>query len=380
MHHSRFGTRTLTRLIAIVWASGLLVASVSAQQPGLPTSLTHEAVVARIADLRKITTPNGIEALEELEIDGTRQWISIRGRDRANPILLMIHGGPGSPTMPVSWAFQGPWEDYFTVVQWDQRGVGKNALTADHAALAPTLTVESSVADAEAVVAHLRRRLDQDRVVVMGYSWGSIVGSLLAQRRPEWLYAYVGVGQASYRGDDYLFTRLIELATAARNQEALAELRTMAPYPNGVPPVQSVVTSRKWARHFGGAWYGRTDFGPYSSAPDWAPEYSDAERAAMDRASGWATVTLLAEMFSQRLDTLPPFKVPVVVLMGRHDLHTPHQPAREMYDRLEAPRKRFITFELSAHVPMMEEPGRFLRALIDEVLPLTRTAAARSPR
>ena len=99
----------------------------------------------------------------------------------------------------------------------------------------------------------------------------------------------------------------------------------------------------------------------------------------MDRASGWATVTLLAEMFSQRLDTLPPFKVPVVILMGRRDLHTPYQPAREMYERLKAPRKRFITFEQSAHVPMMEEPGRFLSALIAEVLPLTRTAAARSP-
>jgi len=370
----------LLRTTLTAWTCcALAVIPALAQEQGRPV-IGRDAIVAAIADLRRITTPNGIEALEEVEINGTRQWLSIRGRDRANPVLLMIHGGPGSPTMPVSWAFQGPWEDYFTVVQWDQRGVGKNALTADHAALTPTLTVESSVADAEAVVAHLRRRLGQDRVVVMGYSWGSIVGSLLAQRRPEWLHAYVGVGQASYRGDDYLYTRLIELATAAGNQEALAELRAMAPYPNGVPPVQSVVTSRKWARHFGGAWYGRTDFGPYSSAPDWAPEYSDAERAAMDRASGWATVTLLAEMFSQRLDTLPPFKVPVVILMGRRDLHTPYQPAREMYERLKAPRKRFITFEQSAHVPMMEEPGRFLSALIDEVLPLTRTAAARSPR
>src|SRR5690606_31541872 len=141
-----------------------------------------------------------------------------------------------------------------------------NALTANHAALAPTLTVESSVTDAEAVVAHLRRRLGKERVIVMGYSWGSIVGILLAQKRPEWLHAFVSVGQASYKGEDYLYTRLIELATAANNQDALAELRAIAPYPNGVPPIQSVMVSRKWARHFGGAWYGRSDFGPYSTA------------------------------------------------------------------------------------------------------------------
>lgn len=131
------------------------VATIAAQRSS-GAAVTRDTIVVRIADLRRITTPNGIEALEEVEIDGTRQWVSIRARDRANPVLLMIHGGPGNATMPVSWAYQTPWEDFFTVVQWDQRGVGKNALSADHAALAPTLTVERSVADAEAVVAHLR--------------------------------------------------------------------------------------------------------------------------------------------------------------------------------------------------------------------------------
>lgn len=91
-------------------------------------------------------------------------------------------------------------------------------------------------------------------------------------------------------------------------------------------------------------------------------------------------MTLLGPMFRQRLDTLPPFKVPVVFLMGRHDLHTPYQPARAMFDKLTAPHKRFITFEHSAHVPMMEEPGRFLKVLLDEVLPLTDPKAGQTQR
>lgn len=369
IHHIPTGRAAL----ALACCAVAPIATIAAQRSAAAREVTRDSIVARVADLRRITTPNGIEVLEEVEVDGTRQWISIRGRDRANPVLLMIHGGPGNPTMPVSWAYQTPWEDFFTVVQWDQRGVGKNALSADHPALAPTLTVERSVADAEAVVAHLRQRLGRDRIVVMGYSWGSIVGILLAQRRPEWLHAFVGVGQASPNGEAYLYTRLLELATAADNGDALAELRSIAPYPNGVPPARSVMISRKWARHFGGAWYGRTDFGPYMTAPDWAPEYTEAELRAAERASTWATLALLGPMFSQRLDTLGPFKVPVVFLMGRHDLHTPYQPAREMFDRIVAPRKRFVTFERSAHVPMMEEPGRFLEALIREVLPLTGT-------
>jgi pimeloyl-ACP methyl ester carboxylesterase len=83
------------------------------------------SIIADIADTRKIVSPNGVEELLCVPINGTIQWLSIRGRDRRNPILLYLHGGPGSPTLPEAYTFQSPWEDYFTVVQWDQRGAGK---------------------------------------------------------------------------------------------------------------------------------------------------------------------------------------------------------------------------------------------------------------
>src|SRR5215472_2182033 len=89
------------------------------------TTMSRSEVTGIIAEYRKIVTPNGVEELLPLQINGSTQWISIRGRDRRNPILLFLHGGPGSPTIPIDYMFQGPWEDYFTVVQWDQRGSGK---------------------------------------------------------------------------------------------------------------------------------------------------------------------------------------------------------------------------------------------------------------
>src|ERR1041385_8372149 len=73
---------------------------------------SREYITSRIADLRKINTPEGIEALEPVDIDGSKQWIAIRGLNRDNPVLLMIHGGPGSPMMPLAWAYQAPWEDF----------------------------------------------------------------------------------------------------------------------------------------------------------------------------------------------------------------------------------------------------------------------------
>ena len=100
---------------------------------------------AIIANARKILTPNGIERLEKVRIGGIEQWISIRGVDRRNPVLVVIHGGPGYVDMPMSWWFGRGWEEYFTVVYWDQRAAGKTYLLSDPEAIRPTLTVDRIV-------------------------------------------------------------------------------------------------------------------------------------------------------------------------------------------------------------------------------------------
>lgn len=105
-----------------------------------------------IAGLRRIVTPDGIERLEAVDINGTKQWISIRSRKSSNPVLLVVHGGPGWVAMPTSWYFAQGWEEYFTVVQWDQRGAGKSY----DPALASTLSVDQMRRDLDAVIGWLR--------------------------------------------------------------------------------------------------------------------------------------------------------------------------------------------------------------------------------
>ncbi|MGE0104930.1 MAG: alpha/beta fold hydrolase [Blastocatellales bacterium] len=351
--------------------------------PALPivaqTSIpSRDYITGRLAELRRIHTPEGIEALEEVSIGGTQQWVSIRGRNRTNPVLLFIHGGPGTPMMPMTWAYQTPWEDFFTVVQWDQRGVGKNAGAADREALKPTLTTDRIIADAEEVTAWVRKRLNKEKIVVMGYSWGTQVAMALAARRPEWLHAYVGTGQMSGSGSEaYIYQRLIELATTAGNEESLRELKAIAPYPGPNRKMADILLVRKWARHFNGGWYGKPDFNLLFSLPDWAPEYTQAELGAQEKASQWFSRAVMGSARPQ--SERKPFKVPIIVIMGRHDLHTPYEPAKAFFETLAAPHKRFITLERSAHVPMLEEPGIFLLALIQEVLPLTEGRAAFAP-
>ena len=123
-----------------------------------------------------------MDDLTAIAVNGTTQWISVRGRDQRNPILLFLHGGPGSPTMPADYTFQNPWEDYFTVVQWDQRGTGKTFVANDPKIIAPTMTVQQMTSDAEEVVRYLLkdlRKAKDNRVVrtFLGNGTGCGVGA-----------------------------------------------------------------------------------------------------------------------------------------------------------------------------------------------------------
>ena len=350
------------RLRSAALLHGLLLPTLAVAQPA------RGPVTERLADLRRIHTPNGVERLEAVSIGGVTQWVNVRGKDRAAPVIVMLHGGPGTPTMPTAWAYQAPWEDFFTVVHYDQRGVGKNAVSTNRDALAASLTFDRLVMDAEEVVAWVRRELGVERVIVMGYSYGTAIGLALAERKPEWISAYVGVGQMSAGGDAYLYPRLLEIARERNDTTALRELESIAPYPRPGAPMSAILLTRKYARQFDGGWYGKPTFDLLFALPEWAPEYTDADLAAQTEATQFASRTLTRGGRSPLPDAVG---VPVVIIHGKHDLHTPYAPARAWFDRLQAPHKRFVTLEYSAHVPFLEEPGKFLQALLTEVLPLT---------
>lgn len=278
----------------------------------------------------------------------------------------------------LSWSFQNPWEDYFTVVQWDQRGSGKNAATADREALRGTFTLDRLVSDAEELLAHLRERLGKDKVVVIGYSLGGILGIHLAKRRPEWLYAYVGVGQVSHDLLPALYDRTLEIAVDRGNTEAIEELEPLDSLVNvasGPAENPALWAIWKWANRFDGAWYGKSGWGLYANLPVLSPEYTFEEAVEAWGALIWLNNDIdWADNGSEVLDLRdigPRFQVPVYFFHGRFDLTPPIKNVQAYLDWIEAPKKRLVTFERSAHIPFIEEPGRFLIALLEHVLPLT---------
>ena len=352
-----------------------LLAHTAAAQRSSDTLFTRADAQHDMALLMKIRNPRGVQSLEQVTLGGVKQWISIRGADRDNPLMLFIHGGPGDAMMTREWAFQRPWEDYFTVVQWDQRGGGKNALADTSAALLSTLSVARDIADAEELVPLLLRRFNKRKLVIIGHSFGTVIGSQLAQHHPEWVSVYVGIGQAAPHGEAMLYNDVLSLARTAKNDTAVKQLDAIAGYPN-VPASQlprDVAILRRWSRYFGGAWYGDKDWSAYSAIQSLGPEYTDSELREFGPAESRVTAHVLAADFFQQDAKLPlHFDVPVVFMMGRHDLHTPYSAAKRYFDEMTAPSKQFVTFEQSAHVPFLEEPGHFFEALMQYVLPKAR--------
>lgn len=367
------GSSRLVRAVIAAWSVAAAACALPAHAqpaPGFP--VTRDRLVARIADLQRIHTPEGIELLEPVQVNGSTQWISIRGLNRRNPILLVVHGGPGSAMLASSWAYQKPWEDFFTVVNWDQRAVGKNWNPADTARLRPTMTAEQHVRDAEVIVRHVLARLGQEKLVVLGWSWGTAFTPALVQQHPELFHAWVGMGvtAADVAGPaDPLHARLLEIARAQADTQAMRELDALAPDRSAVRGIERALALRKWARLYDGGWYGKPTLDLFFSLSDWGPEYTAREAETLIAATQWGARAITGSPTG----AAPPsyrYQVPMIFLMGRYDLHTPYASARAHFDRIEAPTKQFITFERSAHFVMLEEPGRFLLTLVSEVLPL----------
>ena len=347
-----------------------------------PVAVADRAA-STIAATRQFNTADAVNEEGLVEIGGVPQWMSVRGRHRSNPILLFLHGGPGFTASPVSYWYMRDWEEYFTVVQWDQRGAGKTYAASDPDAIASTLSVERLVEDTEAVIGHLRRTYGQDRIVLMAHSFGTVLGIRVAQRHPEWLYAYVGMGQFVdfQRSERIGYEATLAAARAAGNAEAVTQLTAIAPFPDAAQPernLQNLGTERFWLATYGG-YYRPGGFGHNAAIAALNPAETAQTLAARDAGQALSGAAMWGELGETSLWDAQHFDIPMVMLQGRHDLGTSSALAEQWFAGVQAPAKRLVWFEDSAHMVYEEEPGKLLVTLVTTVLPLTRPVAGTAP-
>ena len=329
---------------------------------------------AVVEDLSRIPNPDGIQQTYRTPIGGVEQWISIRGQDRANPVILFVRGGPATPTIPSLWQFQRPLEDYFTLVNYDQRGAGKTWREDHSQAVADSIRIQTYVDDLIAIAEHVRERLGKDKLVLMAHSWGTIPATHAALARPDLFHAYVGIGQVINVRDNERISLEYGLAQARRhgNQQAIREIESIMPYPGDQPLTRErIVLARKWPQHYGGMAAFRDESNLwFFGAARLSPDYDADDRAALNEGSRFTLERLLDEYVQVDFKPVREFPIPVVMFMGRHDYTTPSQPTADWLARVKAPYKRGIWFERSAHMIPWEEPGRTLVQLIETLQPV----------
>ena len=151
------------------------------------------AVIA-VRNFNLITSPAKINESLYLDINGQEQYINIRSTDINNPVILYLHGGPGNSDTPMSYVFSDYLVDDYTVVCWDQRGCGRTYFRNDDKNNS-TLSFETALSDMEVLTSYLKERFSQEKIIIMGHSYGSVLGSAYAYEHPEDCEAFIGVGQ-----------------------------------------------------------------------------------------------------------------------------------------------------------------------------------------
>jgi pimeloyl-ACP methyl ester carboxylesterase len=334
------------------------------------------AMIARPASTAPILGPDGeplagsIAELTTTRIGGDDQALMIRGTSTDNPVLLHLAGGPGGTDIGAMRLDAGL-EQHFTVATWDQRGTGKS-----YAAIDPTdtLTLDRAVADTVEVTNYLRDRFGQERIFLTGQSWGTIPSVLAVQQHPELYHAYVGTGQmVSPRATDQAFYE-DTLAWAERNGNAklAATLRDVNPPPYEDPLVYATVANYERDLNPYPEFDGHTEM----TSTIFVPENTVMDRINALRGLGDTFAVLYPQLQDLDLRTdVPRLDVPVHVVMGSHEAPGRVIPAREWFDRLDAPSKRWIEFEGSSHRASFERPADYtalMTQVLDDTLPATR--------
>ena len=317
-----------------------------------------------------ITAPSGIDESMFVNVRGTEQWITIRGQDRNNPVLLVLHGGPGTALSPLATTFLD-YEKSWTVVQWDQPGAGKTFRRAGDT-IPPSTTIGSIAADGIVIAAVVGNRLRKDTVVLLGVSWGSVVGLEMARARPKLFTAYVGTGLFVHRdeGRAIAYERVLARARAQNNAEAIAALEAI-----GRPPHARPIDARTQSQ-----WTARFATGASTSAADRVGELLLAPRQSLADVrsyfGGYVASDELFDLGAMDLRTSGrDFAVPIVIIQGEEDYDTPVELARPYFDSITAPQKTFVTLADAGHTALVDNADAFLAALNEHVLPLARAAA-----
>ena len=309
--------------------------------------------------------PGGFNRLEQVTLGGVRQWISMRGVNPGAPVLLFLHGGPGSANLAKLRVQVPELEQHFVVVSWDQPGAGKSASVGfDYS----RLSIPQMVADAHELVELLKARFGVQKIYLMGFSWGTVIGLLLAHQYPQDFQAFISVSQVvdPAEGERLSLEFVRQAAAQAGDARASTALAGIDPAYRSPDWFQQVTTERNWLLRYGGVYHTASNY----SHEIWlllrAHEYSLAEVSQWPGRSSASLKQMWPEVMQVNFfETVTSVECPIYFFVGRFDENAPGQLTEAYYQKLDAPAgKQLVWFEHSAHDIFYDEPVRLVQAVL----------------
>lgn len=322
-----------------------------------------------IVDQNGNMIPNSITVLEKVDLNGSEQWISIRGKDINKPVLLFLAGGPGGSQLVTERRALGELEDHFVVVNWEQPGAGKSFDAVNRSELRP----ERYVTDGIALVEHLRQRFDEEKVYVLGESWGSALGIWMVQREPEYFHAFIGTGQmvAFLETDLMCYDFAMKLAQERGDIKKVEQLRNQGPppyYGKGVALKEAVYLMDTFNYMNANPAIADDGFNTFQDLS--GSEYGLYDKVNWFRGPLGETLDVVyPQLWNVDFRTqVTKLDVPVYFLIGRHDVNAPPVLTEQYYEVLNAPYKELIWFERSGHNPWVTESDAFVDIVVNKIL------------
>lgn len=295
--------------------------------------------------INRRTPKGGINESMYVDINGTKQWINIYGENINNPVLLYLHGGPGSSTSDIDYVITRKWADVYTVVTWDQRNCGKSY---DAGQNEIELTRDMFLEDGKEMTEFIRDYLSVDQITILGHSWGSIYGANLVLEYPEYYECFIGTGQLVDSIDNEKAFKEEALSWAEGDDESLELVRQLTPERmtmNHILARNALMEKYGYNMMKDGSDYNLITtiiFNPNYSIVDWAKYFSRDM-------SVYLAFFQSEEFQSFSLKGRLEYKVPYYNINGNMDYQTNYKLAGEYFDSIDAPYKELFIMENTTH-------------------------------
>lgn len=309
---------------------------------------------------------------EYIEINKIKQYLLHSGKDKNNELMLFLHGGPGSVESIFAYMMQKKWEEFYTVVHWDQRGSGKTLSKNKNKKDYPNMDILMD--DLLKIVNYLRKKYNKDKIVILGYSWGSVLGTNFVKKYPNLVSYYIGVGQVvdMYKNEKLAYQKIVKAAKEKNNKRDLKKLLAFGEYPE---KTYTKSMKKKFMKlNVMQQKYKIAVVANFSTIKSFlkSPIFKFSDIVSLIKGL-YSNQKLMEYLISYNLkNSSLEYKVPIYYILGKNDWQVPSSIGIEYFKSIIAKEKKLYIINNCAHRPMLEQKKKF-EDILFEIKNLNRT-------